>query len=503
MAYLDKNTGLILPGGAPGCSGGSDGGSVGGDTSDATAKAADVSAGEVFYGANGRQTGTMQDVTATQSGNVVTVPAGRIRTKQTVTVGTAQAAKTYTPGTIDQTIAAGKYLTGAQTINGDANLKAENIVEGKSIFGVDGAAKVGGSVDFFQCAEVFGPSKVSGFIVSGAGTAAVNGNYLPTDLKTEEDTPIYKHETAEYYYFEMWGEKGITTSPTQYPSEGLYCAYEWDGGEWVTGNGGAEPVPTVTAGNITINANVPKTWNGYKVDTATGTLSQELTTELTYSTRKPVVRGVYSSDAFVKLDYFKISRSGETLIVPLVSNEANALTGQELRKTGDIVLDCGCFYFDNDKSYISADINAHDVLTVTMWVNPNSFAVDLFSLWTTGDENLSFCQGNEGTIRVYADSAYDKVTAVGEKPPVARNFWRHYAIVVYNNKFKAFLNSEYLGEVELPDGTTGRSYTSCRIHGVGFSLADSFHRVRDFRVYGRELTEAEISAIAAENNPVK
>lgn len=367
-----------------------------------------------------------------------------------------------------------------------------------------GGESGGGSADFYQCAEVFGPEKVSGFIVSGTGTAAVNGNYLPTELRTEEDTPIYKHETAEYYYFEIWGEKGICTSPTQYPSEGLYYNMYDEG--WTVGSGGAEPVPTVTAGNITINADTPKTWNGYKAvwNEKDGYSFEEILTEgLTYFTRKPVAGGVYSSDARIKPDYFKIQRSGESLIVPLVSNEANALTGQELRKTGDIVLDCGCFYFDNDKSYISADINAHDVLTVTMWVNPNDLAVNLFSLWTTGDENLSFCQGSDGTIRVYVDSAYDKVTSVGAKPSVARNIWRPYAIVVYNNKFKAFLNSEYLGEVELPDGTTARSYTSCRIHGVGFSLSGASLRVRDFRVYGRELTEAEISAIAAENNPVK
>ena len=43
-------------------------------------------------------------------------------------------AKTYTPTTTDQTISAGRYLTGNQTIKGDANLKSENIVTGVSIF---------------------------------------------------------------------------------------------------------------------------------------------------------------------------------------------------------------------------------------------------------------------------------------------------------------------------------------------------------------------------------
>lgn len=50
-----------------------------------------------------------------------------------------QAAQTITPSTADQTIASGKYLTGAQTILGDANLLAENIAEDKSIFNVQGS----------------------------------------------------------------------------------------------------------------------------------------------------------------------------------------------------------------------------------------------------------------------------------------------------------------------------------------------------------------------------
>lgn len=55
-----------------------------------------------------------------------------------------QAAQTITPTTADQTIASGKYLTGTQTIKGDANLVAENIADGVSIFGVTGTHQGGG-----------------------------------------------------------------------------------------------------------------------------------------------------------------------------------------------------------------------------------------------------------------------------------------------------------------------------------------------------------------------
>ena len=133
------------------------GGSGGTDVSDTTATAADVLAGKDFHLANGvKATGTIQTVTASQSGNVVTVPAGYIAAAQTFTVGTAKAAATYTPTTSDQTITAGQYLTGDQTIKGDANLLAANIVQGVTIFGVTGTASGGGggSTDFYKCASV-------------------------------------------------------------------------------------------------------------------------------------------------------------------------------------------------------------------------------------------------------------------------------------------------------------------------------------------------------------
>ena len=55
---------------------------------------------------------------------------------------TTKAAATITPGTSNQTIASGTYLTGAQTIQGDADLVAGNIVAGKTIFGVAGSAQI-------------------------------------------------------------------------------------------------------------------------------------------------------------------------------------------------------------------------------------------------------------------------------------------------------------------------------------------------------------------------
>lgn len=84
-------------------------------TQDATAGAGQILSGYTAYAKGGKVTGT--------------VPS--------------QGAQTITPGTSAKTIAAGRYLSGQQTIAGDANLLAANIKKGVSIFGVLGNLESG------------------------------------------------------------------------------------------------------------------------------------------------------------------------------------------------------------------------------------------------------------------------------------------------------------------------------------------------------------------------
>lgn len=80
------------------------------DTSDGTATAYDMLSGATGYVNGVKITGNIQ----------------------------SKAAATITPGTSDQIIASGQYLSGAQTISGDTNLTAYNIKSGITIFGVEG-----------------------------------------------------------------------------------------------------------------------------------------------------------------------------------------------------------------------------------------------------------------------------------------------------------------------------------------------------------------------------
>lgn len=104
--------------------------------SDANVTASKMLSGIVGYTNNGKVTGSIQ----------------------------SQDAQTITPSTTDQTIASGKYLSGAQTIKGDANLLAENIKKDISIFGVTGTYESSGSS---------GGANVAQGTITGAGTNAV------------------------------------------------------------------------------------------------------------------------------------------------------------------------------------------------------------------------------------------------------------------------------------------------------------------------------------------
>lgn len=75
------------------------------------------------------------------AGYVASGTAGNSSVSLTASV-TTKGAATITPGTSNQTIASGTYLTGAQTIQGDSDLVSGNIVAGKNIFGVAGSAQI-------------------------------------------------------------------------------------------------------------------------------------------------------------------------------------------------------------------------------------------------------------------------------------------------------------------------------------------------------------------------
>lgn len=95
---------------------------------------------------------------------------------------TTQAAKTITPGTSNQTaVVSGRYTTGAVTVKGDTNLKAENIAQGVSIFGVTGTHQ-GGSAPNLQSKSVTYTSNGTATVTPDSGYDGLSSVDVTVDV---------------------------------------------------------------------------------------------------------------------------------------------------------------------------------------------------------------------------------------------------------------------------------------------------------------------------------
>lgn len=130
---------------------------------------------------------------------------------------TKKSAATYTPSTSNQTIAASQYLSGAQTIKGDANLVAGNIKSGVSIFGVTGTYAGGGSsggsgnnnVEAYAITDT-NPSvsfrRTDGAIkIWGYGTITSSGGW------GQQTTSLIAFAGDKYYKSAMYGSPSSTS----------------------------------------------------------------------------------------------------------------------------------------------------------------------------------------------------------------------------------------------------------------------------------------------------
>ena len=106
---------------------------------------------------------------------------------------TKNSAATYTPGTSNQSIASGQYLSGAQTIKGDSNLIASNIKKGVTIFNVTGSYNEATGGPTLQSKAV-SPSESTQTVSPDSGydglskvtVNAISSTYIGSDVTTDQ-----------------------------------------------------------------------------------------------------------------------------------------------------------------------------------------------------------------------------------------------------------------------------------------------------------------------------
>lgn len=124
-----------------------------------------------------------------------------------------KAAVTYTPGTSDQTIASGVYLSGTQTIKGDADLIAGNIKKGVDIFGVIGSYEGSGSVSSNDNCEAYAINATNPTVdfKRTDGTIKVWGyGYVQTSSGYYTTTTVYAFCGDKYYKSSSYGSPTAT-----------------------------------------------------------------------------------------------------------------------------------------------------------------------------------------------------------------------------------------------------------------------------------------------------
>ena len=175
--------------------------------------------------------------TATQATPSISIDAaGKITASATQTAGyvtagtksstkqlTTKTATTYTPGTSDQTIGASTYLTGVQTIKGDANLIADNIKNGVKIFNVTGTLSTSGSqLDVFEQDDW---AEVKTFTIEEANKyiEGSTGIYNYCEGMTWQEWVESEFNTEEYYISES-GQIKTSRMKAEYRD---YVVYYW------------------------------------------------------------------------------------------------------------------------------------------------------------------------------------------------------------------------------------------------------------------------------------
>ena len=211
-----------------------------------------------------------------------------------------QSAQTITPGTSDKTIASGRYLMGAQTIRGDANLLAKNIKSGVSIFGVEGTHSDGVELPTLsnegsETDMLYGKQLIDqdGNVVTGTIPTKTESNLTSSGATVTVPAGYYASQATKT--IASGSAKTPTTTVTKNPtisvdSSGLITA-SVSGTQNVTPTVSAGYVSSGTAGTITVSGSATKQLTVQAAQTITPGTSNKTIASGKYLTGTQTIKG--------------------------------------------------------------------------------------------------------------------------------------------------------------------------------------------------------------------
>lgn len=509
------------------------------DTSDATALAGDVSASEVFYNADGRQTGTLADTAVTISGNTVTAPAGRLRTAvdQTIPAGSVTLSgdvitveEGYVPAET-KTVPAGSVTlsgavvnvtegyvfaetktvpSGAVQIDASQNkvIITEGYVSANELIIPDGGGSGGGSGggggggDYYKCTSACEPEMVTYLTVSGAGTASVNGDYVKTDIINSVGGEVWEQTLGGTYCYQYDGYWALDRDYDTYWQAALY--YSPDMAHWSCGRitnedesqsfpTGEHPAPTSYLREVITNPDVAYTWDGYKAVLTDGVYAFEdtPTTGLTYGNGfTPVANRIYNSDATVIVAALWTGADPALVFyAPLISNVSTAETGQVMVNNGNVTFGPTGALFTGDNYLEISDVSAlpFEGLPLTMYA-------ELQFLDLSSQFNHLLTLGNELGFRYYdALEVFWNGSSIQASTQV-NTAGIYKACVTYDGVTVSFYVDGVLAGSEMFDLNVGNN-GSFRIGGLP-RFGNGKGCVANVRVYTRCLSADEVAELS-------
>ena len=235
------------------------------------------------------------------AGYIATGTAGTITVEGSNTQQlTTQGAATYTPTTTNQTIASGTYLTGVQTIAGDADLVPSNIKKDVNIFGVTGTYETLPDVESLTVT----PTESKQIFYGSAGEL----------ITTEWLTPVSSGGVAKslplvagkIYFIDIELEDGVG-----YPvslNDSKHWRFVWDGSAIISHNiyNTASTPVKVAVLTISENANVTlSSTNAMSLDGGSISLYNA-----DYNAYKPVTVNAIPSEYIVPTGTINITQNG-------------------------------------------------------------------------------------------------------------------------------------------------------------------------------------------------